>query len=65
MSNSKMASRRDFLKNGTAVAAGLALAGGLNIARTAHAAGGDELKIALIGCGQKEEAKPAPAPPES
>ncbi len=29
----------------------LALAGGLNIARTAHAAGSDELKIALIGCG--------------
>ncbi len=46
-----MASRRDFLKSGTAAAAGLALAGGLNIARTAHAAGGDELKIALIGCG--------------
>jgi myo-inositol 2-dehydrogenase / D-chiro-inositol 1-dehydrogenase len=27
------------------------LAGGLNIARSAHAAGDDELKIALIGCG--------------
>jgi predicted dehydrogenase len=45
-----MTSRRDFLKRSTA-AAGLALAGGLTIARTAHAAGGDELKIALIGCG--------------
>ena len=44
-------SRRDFLKGTTAAAAGVALAGGLNVARAAHAAGGDELKIALIGCG--------------
>jgi predicted dehydrogenase len=44
-------SRRDFLKGTTAAAAGIALAGGLNIARTAHAASSDELKIALIGCG--------------
>ena len=51
MSETAKPSRRDFLKNSTAAAAGLALAGGLNIARTAHAAGGDELKIALIGCG--------------
>jgi predicted dehydrogenase len=29
----------------------MALAGGLNLARTAYAAGSDELKIALIGCG--------------
>ena len=27
------------------------MAGGLDIARAAHAAGGDELKIALVGCG--------------
>jgi myo-inositol 2-dehydrogenase / D-chiro-inositol 1-dehydrogenase len=51
MSDAKKPSRRDFLKGTTAAAAGMALAGGLNIARTAHAAGGDELKIALIGCG--------------
>jgi myo-inositol 2-dehydrogenase / D-chiro-inositol 1-dehydrogenase len=44
-------SRREFLKRSTAAAAGLALAGGLNLARSAHAAGGDELKVALIGCG--------------
>jgi myo-inositol 2-dehydrogenase / D-chiro-inositol 1-dehydrogenase len=31
--------------------AGIVLAGGLGVARTAHAAGGDELKVALIGCG--------------
>ncbi len=51
MSNANKPSRREFLKGGTAAAAGLALAGGLNVARTAHAAGGDELKIALVGCG--------------
>ena len=51
MNDRKQPSRRDFLKSSTAAAAGLALAGGLNIARSAHAAGGDELKIALIGCG--------------
>ncbi len=44
--------RRDFLKNTTsAAAAGVALAGGWNVARMAHAAGGDELKVVLIGCG--------------
>jgi myo-inositol 2-dehydrogenase / D-chiro-inositol 1-dehydrogenase len=51
MSDTKTPSRRDFLKGSTAAAAGLALAGGMNLARTAHAAGGDELKVALIGCG--------------
>ncbi len=51
MSDLKTPSRRDFLKGSTAAAAGLALAGGLSFARSAHAAGGDELKVALIGCG--------------
>lgn len=45
------ASRRDFLKSSTAVAVGSALAGSLSIARSAHAAGDDQIKIALIGCG--------------
>lgn len=45
------ASRRDFLKGSTAVLVGGALAGSLTIARSAHAAGDDEIKIALIGCG--------------
>ena len=40
-----------FSKGTTAAAAGIALAGGLDIARTAYAAGSDELKIALVGCG--------------
>ena len=46
-------SRREFLEGATAAAAGVALVGGLDIARTAHAAGSDELKIALIGCGHR------------
>ncbi len=45
------ASRRDFLKTSTAVVVGGALVGSLSIARSAHAAGDDEIKIALIGCG--------------
>ena len=45
------ASRRDFLKSSTAAIVGGALAGSLSIARSAHAAGDDEIKIALIGCG--------------
>ena len=53
MTSKNAPSRRDFLKSGTAMAAGIALAGGLNVARTAHAAGGDELKLALVGCGSR------------
>ena len=41
--------RRVFMKNGTVAAAGAALAG--SIARTAHAAGSDEIKFVLVGCG--------------
>ncbi|MGA2030975.1 MAG: Gfo/Idh/MocA family oxidoreductase [Thermoguttaceae bacterium] len=43
-------SRRDFLKGSAALGAGAAL-GSLSIARTAHAAAGGRLKLALIGCG--------------
>jgi myo-inositol 2-dehydrogenase / D-chiro-inositol 1-dehydrogenase len=42
-------SRRDFLK--TSVLAGTAAAGGLSIARSAHAAGKAEIRIGMIGCG--------------
>ena len=48
MSDYPISSRRNFLKGTTAMAAGLALGG---IARTAHAAGSDKIKVALIGCG--------------
>ncbi|MCD6049899.1 MAG: Gfo/Idh/MocA family oxidoreductase, partial [Verrucomicrobia bacterium] len=43
-------SRRGFLQT-SSVALGGAMLGGLSIERSAHAAGSDELKIALIGCG--------------
>ena len=51
MNDKKISTRRDFLKGTTAAAAGMALAGGLNVARTVHAAGSDAIKIGLIGCG--------------
>ena len=44
-------SRRGFLKTGSAAMAGGALLGALAPERFAHAAGGDELKVALVGCG--------------
>jgi predicted dehydrogenase len=43
-------SRRDFLKT-TTVAAGAALAANLTFLSNAHAAGGDKIKVGLIGCG--------------
>jgi predicted dehydrogenase len=43
--------RRDFLKTTSVLAAGAAVAGSLSLSRSAHAAGGDVLKIGLIGCG--------------
>ena len=48
--SASQASRRTFLKT-AGVLAGGALAGGLSIARTAHAAGDDVLRIGVIGCG--------------
>ncbi len=41
--------RREFLK--TAAATGAVLSTGLSIARSAHAAGSDVVKLALVGCG--------------
>ena len=45
-----MASRRDFLES-SATVAGAALASSLLAPAMVHAAGGEEIKIALIGCG--------------
>ena len=42
-------SRRDFVK-GSAAATAISI-GGLELARNAYAAGTDEVKIALVGCG--------------
>ena len=53
-SSSKIAnpSRRDFVKTSSVIlAGGASLASSLNVARAAHAAGDDEIKIAVIGCG--------------
>jgi predicted dehydrogenase len=46
-------SRRDFLKTLMAAAAGTAAFGGLPFARSAHGAGGDVIRIGLIGCGSR------------
>jgi myo-inositol 2-dehydrogenase / D-chiro-inositol 1-dehydrogenase len=46
------ATRREFIKRSGLVAA-TALASQLSIARSAHAAGGEELKVALVGCGAR------------
>jgi predicted dehydrogenase len=55
---SACASRRDFLKTSSILAAGGALAGTtgaladtVNAARSVHPAGGDTIRIALVGCG--------------
>lgn len=53
MSEKQTDTRRDFLKKSSLFTAGIALAGGVNFARSAHAAGGDELKACLIGCGSR------------
>src|SRR5690349_14792952 len=44
-------SRRTFLKTSSIVAAGATFAGTLGVARSAHAAGDDTIKIGLIGAG--------------
>ncbi|MBI3839160.1 MAG: Gfo/Idh/MocA family oxidoreductase [Planctomycetia bacterium] len=44
-------SRREFLKNSTAAVVGGAMGANLLLSRSAHAAGGDAMKIGLIGCG--------------
>jgi predicted dehydrogenase len=50
--NKKQQGRRDFLKTSSAVvAAGLASKPGLSLARSAHAAGTDTVRIGLVGCG--------------
>ena len=45
-------SRRDFVKTSSALlAGGAAMAGTMPIAKAAHVAGDEEIKVALIGCG--------------
>lgn len=44
-------SRRSFLKNGSLLLAGGAVAGQVSVARGANAYGSDTIKIGLVGCG--------------
>ncbi|MGL4942221.1 MAG: Gfo/Idh/MocA family oxidoreductase [Thermoguttaceae bacterium] len=44
-------SRRNFLKTSSVLAAGVGLAQGLGVNRSAYAAGSDQIKLALVGCG--------------
>ena len=46
-----VSSRRGFLKRATVAAVGTGIVAGLDPARVAHAAGSDELKLGLVGCG--------------
>src|SRR3954471_18778418 len=48
--NALAVNRRSFLQT-TSTVVGSALVGALSIERAAHAAGSDEIKLALIGCG--------------
>src|ERR1051325_3817611 len=48
--NASAVNRRSFLQTTSTVVGG-ALVGAVSIERAAHAAGSDEIKIALIGCG--------------
>jgi predicted dehydrogenase len=50
---SRPTSRRDFIKKSSVLVASGAVAGGLSIARAAHAYGSDAIKIGLIGCGSR------------
>ena len=51
MKKNSTSSRRDFLKATGALAAGATLVGSLSLGRSAHAAGSDLIKVALVGCG--------------
>lgn len=51
MSEQSKASRRGFLKSTSAAVAGASLVGAMSATRSAHAAGDDVIKVALIGCG--------------
>ena len=44
-------SRREFLKTSTVAAVGATIAANFNSVTGAHAAGGDTIKVGLIGCG--------------
>lgn len=45
------ASRRDFLKSSTALAAGATLLGTIAVPRTVHAGTSEKIRVGLVGCG--------------
>ena len=49
--SNRAVSRRHFLQTGSSALMGATLLGALPLERSAHAAGSDLLKIALVGCG--------------
>jgi predicted dehydrogenase len=51
MNASRSTSRRQFLASSSLAVAGVSLAGSLHIGRSAHAAGSEVIKVALIGAG--------------
>jgi len=51
MSDTRRSSRRDFVKASAGAFAGASVLGGLSIARSAHAAASDVIRVALIGAG--------------
>jgi myo-inositol 2-dehydrogenase / D-chiro-inositol 1-dehydrogenase len=50
-SRNTRSSRRDFLRNSTAAAVGASIASRLGQVPTVHAAGSDQIRVGLIGCG--------------
>ncbi len=51
MSDKKNPSRREFVKASAGAIAGASALGSLSLTRSAHAAGSEVIKVALIGCG--------------
>lgn len=49
--STSLPSRRSFLKQTTATIVGGSLVASLDLSRSAHAAGSDEIRIGLVGCG--------------
>jgi len=51
--HARVASRRQFLKTGTSAAAAGSLMAGLDVARFAHAAGSQTIRVGFVGCGNR------------
>ena len=50
-SNKKSSSRRDFLRKSTVAALGASIASRIGNIPAVHAAGSDQIRVGLIGCG--------------